>query len=74
MKTFFSQGVVMNSVRFLALAASLLVLSACQMTENAVSSSASGFVSSQVNPVVDKGSNAFTSTATSAGSSAGAGF
>ena len=70
----FSQGVIMYKMSFFIVAASMLVLSACQMTENAVSSSASGFVSSQVNPVVDKASSAFTSTATSAGTSVGSGF
>lgn len=64
----------MYNMPFLIVAASMLALSACQMTENAVSSSASGFASSQVNPIVEKGSNAFTSTATSTGTSAGSGF
>ena len=60
--------------RFMLVVASMLMLSACQMTANAVSSSASGFVSSQVNPVMENEGSAFTNTATGAGTKVGSDF
>jgi|GEM_PF-4510527 hypothetical protein len=64
----------MRKVKVFVSIVCLSVLVSCEMTENAVSSSASGFASSQINPVVSNTENAFMTSSSSAGTSAGSGF
>lgn len=52
----------------------VLMLSACEMASNAVSSSAEGFVSSQVDPVVSGAQGSISGAGSAAGSSAGGGY
>ena len=49
----------------------VLLFSACEMASNAISSSASGFVSSQVDPIESGTQSAIGNTGSMAGSSAG---
>jgi|SaaInlStandDraft_5_1057022.scaffolds.fasta_scaffold95483_2 hypothetical protein len=68
------QGVIMRPIKIFTAIICLSALAACEMTENAVSSSASGFASSQINPVVSNTETAFMSSTSSAGTSVGSGF
>lgn len=51
-----------------------LMLSACEMASNAVSSSAEGFVSSQVDPIVSGTQSSISGAGSAAGSSIGGGY
>ena len=64
----------MLSIRYFLVLAVALVLSSCEMASNAVSSSASEFVSSQTSVISSKESEAFLNASSSAGASLGASY
>ncbi|MEE3003808.1 MAG: hypothetical protein VX335_05615 [Pseudomonadota bacterium] len=64
----------MFSIRYSLVFAGALLLSSCEMASNAVSSSASEFVSSQTSAISSQSKDAFLNASSAAGTSVGSSY